>query len=405
MANRVAGNIQLYRWSRFLRNLMFGQAVWFLYFQQSLSGAQAILLYAIYDVATTLLEVPSGYLSDRMGRKATLMASAIATFAGTALLAAGDSFAAFAAGQILIGAGMAFASGTDEAMLYESLVAVDRADEIEAQEVTAWRYSFSALAMSAVTGGAMALLDLRLPFVAAALALLVLIWVTWRMVEPPRRTATAEGAELLRAGHLKQAFGNPVLLWFFALTVLMYGFSHLPFVFGQPFILSALDGVGLAPAAPLVSGGVTAAMMVMSLATSLFARRVRHALGLPLLLLGAFGLQIAISGVMALTDSAVVLVFLLLRMVPDALSRPFILGRIQPLLEDDSRATFLSLKSFAGRLLFAGALATGAVSASEAGTLPYADIRAILTVAVATGLGAMVMLGFAARQIKIETDR
>lgn len=405
MANRVAGNIQLYRWSRFLRNLMFGQAVWFLYFQQSLSGAQAILLYAIYDVATTLLEVPSGYLSDRMGRKATLMASAIATFAGTALLAAGDSFAAFAAGQILIGAGMAFSSGTDEAMLYESLVAVDRADEIEAQEVTAWRYSFSALAMSAVTGGAMALLDLRLPFVAAALALLVLIWVTWRMVEPPRRTATAEGAELLRAGHLKQAFGNPVLLWFFALTVLMYGFSHLPFVFGQPFILSALDGVGLAPAAPLVSGGVTAAMMVMSLATSLFARRVRHALGLPLLLLGAFGLQIAISGVMALTDSAVVLVFLLLRMVPDALSRPFILGRIQPLLEDDSRATFLSLKSFAGRLLFAGALATGAVSASEAGTLPYADIRAILTVAVATGLGAMVMLGFAARQIKIETDR
>lgn len=405
MANRVAGNIQLYRWSRFLRNLMFGQAVWFLYFQQSLSGAQAILLYAIYDVATTLLEVPSGYLSDRMGRKATLMASAIATFAGTALLAAGDSFAAFAAGQILIGAGMAFSSGTDEAMLYESLVAVDRADEIEAQEVTAWRYSFSALAMSAVTGGAMALLDLRLPFVAAALALLVLIWVTWRMVEPPRRTATAEGAELLRAGHLKQAFGNPVLLWFFALTVLMYGFSHLPFVFGQPFILSALDGVGLAPAAPLVSGGVTAAMMVVSLATSLFARRVRHALGLPLLLLAAFGLQIAISGVMALTDSAVVLVFLLLRMVPDALSRPFILGRIQPLLENDSRATFLSLKSFAGRLLFAGALATGAVSASEAGTLPYADIRAILTVAVATGLGAMVMLGFAARQIKIETDR
>ncbi|MCF2905440.1 MFS transporter [Octadecabacter sp. CECT 8868] len=402
MKTALARNITLYRWSRFLRSLTFWQAVWFLYFQDVLSGAQAILLYAVYDVATTLLEVPSGYMSDRLGRRFTLIASACAAVAGTALLAIGDSFAVFAFGQVLIGMGAAFASGTDEAMLYESLAAIDRSDEVESQEVIAWRYSFIALAVSAVAGGAMALISPTLPFGASAVALMGLIWVTFRFVEPPRKTAMAEGAELLRVSHLGSNVRNPILMWFFVLTVLMYGFSHLPFVFGQPFILAALNDIGFAASAPLVSGVITAFMMGVSVLASLFALRLRRAFGLPLLLLAAFGLQIAISGVMALTESAIVLVFLMLRMVPDALSRPFILGRIQPLLSDDSRATWLSLKSFVGRLAFASALWIGAINANDAGQLPYADIRAILSVAVLIGLIALIGLAIAARRIEIE---
>lgn len=395
----IERNITLYRWSRFLRSLIFWQAMWFLYFQDVLSASEAILLYAVYDVSTTILEVPSGYMSDKFGRRKTLIASAFAAFAGAVCLAVGDSFITFAIAQTLIGMGGAFASGTDEAMLYESLAASDRTDEIEAQEVVAWRYSFAALALSAITGGAMALIDPRMPFVAGAIAMIGLIWVTFLMVEPPRTSPSAEGSELLRVTHLGDAFRNPVLLWFFALTVAMYGFSHLPFVFGQPFILEALDGAGFAASAPLVSGAVTALMMVISVVASLFALKLRAALGLPMLLLGAFTLQIAISAVMALTDSAIVLVFLLLRMVPDALSRPFILGQIQPLLPDDSRATWLSLKSFVGRLVFASALAAGAVSTTNAGTFPYDDIAAILTVAVVIGVFILTALALTARVI------
>ncbi|MCF2871906.1 MFS transporter [Octadecabacter sp. G9-8] len=405
MTPALASNIQLYRWSRFLRSLIFWQAVWFLYFQDILSGAQAILLYAVYDVATTVLEVPSGYMSDRLGRKKTLIASAIAGFVAAVLLVVGDTFLVFALANICLGASMAFASGTDEAMLYESLAALDRTDEIEAQEVIAWRYSFTALALSAVAGGALAMVDMRLPYMGVVLSFAALFWVTTRFVEPARSTDTAEGAELLRLSGLGASFRNPVLLWFFALGVLMYGFSHLPFVFGQPFILEALNTLGLASSAPLVSGAVTSMMMAISVAVSLIALKIRDALGLPLLLLCAFGLQIAISGVMAITDSAIVLVFLMLRMVPDALSRPFVLGRIQPLLPNDSRATWLSLQSFVGRLAFASALAAGAISTTDAGTLPYADIARILTVACAIGVLALLVLAAAARTIEVSARK
>ncbi|SMX33258.1 MFS transporter [Octadecabacter ascidiaceicola] len=401
----VTSNISLYRWSRFLRSLTFWQAVWFLYFQDILSGAQAILLYVVLDVAITVLEVPSGYMSDRLGRRKTLIASAAVTLIGVTLLGFGSSFAVFIAAQILIGAGSAFSSGTDEALLYESLAATGREGEIEAQEVVAWRFSFVGLALSAVTGGALALIDPRLPFIATGGAMAGLVWVTWRFVEPPRTTEMAEGVELLRLSHLGANFRNPVLLWFFALTVLMYCFSHLPFVFGQPFILEALNDVGFASSAPLVSGAITALMMGISVAVSLVALQLRNALGLPLLLLSAYGLQIVISGVMALTDSAIVLVFLLLRMVPDALSRPFILGRIQPLLSDDSRATWLSLKSFVGRLTFAVALSAGAISTTDAGLMPYADIARILSIATVIGITTLALLALGASKITVAAPK
>ena len=405
MRDALTRNIQLYRWSRFLRNLLFWQAVWFLYFQKTLSASEAILLYAIYDVATTALEVPSGYMSDRLGRRKTLIASAIVAFLGVVLLAVGGSFWAFAAAQVLIGAGGAFASGTDEAMLYESLAASGRDDEIEAQEVIAWRYSYIALALSAVSGGAMFLFSPVLPFVIGAIATFALLIIVWRMVEPPRAQDTKDSSEVLRLAGLGHSFKDPVLLWFFVLGVAMYGFSHLPFVFGQPFILEALDTLGLAASAPLVSGTITTLMMALSVAVSLVAVQARVALGLPVLLLGAFALQIAISGVMTLSDSWIIIAFLMLRMVPDALSRPFILGRIQPSLSDETRATWLSLQSFAGRLVFASALAMGAISTTDVGTMPYTDIRVILAVAVCVGLAVLASLALAARRIAVDLPK
>lgn len=402
MSASTARNIPLYRWTRFLGSLAFWQAIWFLYFQNSLSATEAILLYAIYDIGATLLEVPSGYMSDRLGRRRTLLASGVAGVMGALLLATGDSFAIFALGQILLGASMAFSSGTNEAMLYESLVAEGRGAEIERQELIAWRWSFSGLALSAVIGGAMALWAASLPFYAAALALAAVTAVTWAFAEPPKAQTT--GADVLRFGTLRAALTNSVLAWFFGISVLMYVFSHLPFIFGQPFILEALTRAGLASEAPLVSGGVTTVMMLISLVASLAALRLRRWIGLAGILMLAFGMQIGLAGVLAVTNSALAIGFLFLRMVPDALSRPFIIGRIQPLLSDDSRATYLSVKSLAGRLLFAGTLGLSAMSTSDAGLMPYGDIQRILGWYVVAGCLALGTLWLAARRVGVEPD-
>lgn len=393
-------NIALIPWFQFFNGLLFWQAVWFLYFQANLSGAEAIILYSVYDIATTVLEVPSGYFSDRIGRRFTLLLSAVSYLLGCLALAMGDSFAVFALGQCLLGAGAAFKSGTDSALLFETLEAADRADEVEEQELRVWRFTLAGFAMSAVIGGAMSLWSATLPFYATAVSFAVTLTLVLRMSEPTRKPADADNLrDQITA--LKAAFMNPVLAWLFVLTVLMYGFSHLPFVFGQPFILTALDGWGLAAEAPLVSGAVTTVMMLVAALASLVAVHIKRALGLHLLLLFAFGLQVALIGALSLSTSTLVIGVLLLRMVPNSLAYPFILARIQPLLESGTRATYLSLKSLGGKVFFATTLLMAATTAQSAGLLPADDLQRILGWYTAGGLFCLAALAITSRWIAI----
>lgn len=398
---QAEGNVRLYPWFRAFQNLVFWQAVWFLFFQSELSAAEAILLYVLYDVATTVLEVPSGYMSDRWGRRPTLVVAALAGMAGCLAIVFGDGFVAFAVGQVLLGASSSFVSGTDSAMLYESLKRAGRADEVERQELRAWRFGFVALAASAVSGGALAMVGGVWTFAAGAVAYGAMLAVALRFHEPDH--VASEAVPGLRGlAPLGRALRIPVLGWLFVLSVAMYAFSHVPFVFGQPFILQALEPLGLATEAPLVSGAVSALMMLLSVAASLWAAGLRRRLGLPVQLLLAFSMQVGLIAALSVSNSALAILFLLIRMVPNSLAQPFILARIQPLLPNDMRATYLSLQSLCGRLMLAGSLYFVSGSAPDRGAMAQGDIRTILGWYVLAGVVCLLGLALAARRIEVE---
>lgn len=388
-------NIRLYPWFRFFQNLVFWQGIWFLFFQDRLSPAEAILLYAVYDIATTVMEVPSGYLSDQVGRRITLILSAVAGIAGSILLIFGDGFLAFAAAQVLVGAAAAFSSGTDSSLLYESLSNEGRSDEVEAHELRAWRAGFAGLAVSALTGGLMATADMIWPFVATSTALAVSLAVVLRFREPThsRRSLDAPSSYLEMLVH-------PVLAWLFVLSVAMYSLSHVPFVFGQPFILDALTSYGFAAEAPAVSGAVSAAMMIVSVGTSWLAAPIRKMIGLGGILLLAIAMQAGLIAALAWSNSVLMIGLMLLRMVPDSFAKPFITARIQPLLQDEKRATYLSLQSFCARLVFAGSLIVFAAGTSDAATLPYDELQRILVWYAIAGFAVLLGLALTSAALK-----
>ena len=400
----LSRNIRLYPYYKFFQGLIFWQAIWFLYFQSTLSASEAILLYVVFDVSTTILEVPLGYMSDRIGRRITLILSSLTGAISALMMALGSSFEVFALANILLGAWVALSSGTDSAFLYESLVAQNREKEIEEQELRAWRFNFSALAISAALGGVMAGYSNTLAYLAVTAALLASAYIACLFVEVTvpenQRTNTNLGGTLQA---ITSTLKKPVLIWIFVLSLLMYLFSHIPFVFGQPFILEALGRHGLDGEAPLVSGIVTAIMMLLSVAVSAFALNIRKKLGLTTVLLLAFFIQIAVIAVLAATNSAIAIVFLFLRMVPNSLSQPFILARIQPELEDATRATYLSLQSVFGRLFFALTLLLASGSAADQGQMAYTEIRNALFWYVILGASCLVGLAVAANRIHIET--
>ncbi|MBT8414782.1 MAG: MFS transporter [Boseongicola sp.] len=397
----MARNIAVYPWFKFFQNLLFWQAVWFLFFQDVLSASQAVILYAVYDLATTIAEVPSGYFSDRIGRRFTLLISALSAVGAAFLLLFGASFEAFILAQILWGISAAFVSGTDSSILYESLAAMDRSDEVEVQELRAWRFSFTGLAASAMTGGAMSLVAYDLAFAATAVAMISWAICAFLMAEPPRERGPS-ASEALRFIHLKEAFTNPILIWLFVLSTLMYGFSHIPFVFGQPFIFEALAARGWSGEAPLVSGFVSTVMMLVSVAASWLVPPLRKRIGLAAILLFAMSIQVGLVGVLAVTNSVLAIAFLFLRMVPSSIHGPLLIARVQPILNDDSRATYLSIKSLVGRLMFAASLWIAAAATTDVGLMSYPEIQAVLGWYFAIGLLAFCALAVLARRIPIE---
>ena len=220
------------------------------------------------------------------------------------------------------------------------------------------------------------------------------------MIEPPR-DAAAQVSEAIRFQHLGEAFRQPVLVWLFALSVLMYGYSHIPFVFGQPFILLTLEDFGLAGEAPFVSGAVTTVMMLVSVLASLTVPYVRKKLGLASILLSAFALQIGLALVLSISGSVFAIAVLFLRMVPSSFSGPLLLARIQPLLDDDSRATFLSIKSLGGRLLFAASLWVSAQATTDLGAMSLPEIQTVLGWYAVAGIAALVVLSVLAMRISV----
>jgi MFS family permease len=113
---------KLYAFS-FLKMALFPMAIITLFWKDhiGLSLTQILLLQGIFSVATLLFEYPSGYISDRLGYRFSLCLASVLGIAGWAVYTVAGSFAQVLVAEILLGISYAFISGSDTALLFESL--------------------------------------------------------------------------------------------------------------------------------------------------------------------------------------------------------------------------------------------------------------------------------------------
>ena len=224
------------------QSALFWLPVFVLYFGGSLAPAEILTLEAVYYAAVVAIEVPSGWLSDRIGRRRTLVLSGLAWAGGAAVIGLSSSFAGFALGQVLLAAGRAFASGTDSSLLFESLAALGRAPEIRARHGRASGIGFITMALSALVGGAVGAIDLRLPYALSVISGLLAAGVAARFTEPPAIDTAATVGEQVRV--LRTAADDPVVRRVFAFAVLSVVLIHIPYELQQPWLelLVGVDG-------------------------------------------------------------------------------------------------------------------------------------------------------------------
>lgn len=106
----------------FLKNLRFYEPFIILLFrEQGLSYLEIGLLYSIRDVATNVLEVPSGLLADTFGRKKAMLFSISAYIVSFVIFYFFSGFSPYAAAMLLFAIGEAFRTGTHKALILEYL--------------------------------------------------------------------------------------------------------------------------------------------------------------------------------------------------------------------------------------------------------------------------------------------
>lgn len=121
----IKRNLTLFKIDNFLRGFWPLSAVAVIYFQQiTHSYTTAMLVFSCISIFQSLFELPSGIISDKIGRRATMIAAALLIFGGYLLWAMAGTVSNLAllfGGAILIGIGNSFLTGSDDALLYETI--------------------------------------------------------------------------------------------------------------------------------------------------------------------------------------------------------------------------------------------------------------------------------------------
>jgi len=327
--------------------------IFFLYFNQKIGLKEVVLLEAIYYIAVVLLEVPSGYFSDYIGRKKTLIISAVALCLACIFYLSATSFVSLILGQICFAGWMAFQSGTTTVFLFESLKEQNIEHEYGQREAQVNKWSMYCSGLAALIGGFLGTYDLKYPYMLTFIFACIALFVSFKFTEP-KKAEDEEAEPLMR--QLKNTFAYlkiKPLGWMFAYLILMYVLAHIPYEFYQPYLKLLENKAMLADMkAPLVSGVIYAITMFIGAWASGISINLSERIGLKNLMFLSLGLMLAVIAFMGFLLHAAVILIILFRGLPRSLTKAPINALITPKIDAGKRATFHSMISLVGRLSF-----------------------------------------------------
>lgn len=235
---------------------------------------QMFLLQAWFFAWIFLLEVPTGAVADKFGRKTSLVCANACLLAATAIYATGKGLPRYLFAELIWAASSALASGTDEAMVYDSLKAAG--DESRSKETLSRLASFeiAAIAFAAPIGSLVAARwGLRAPVALMMVPFGLGLLVCLTLKEPPTGEEEAKPGyrEVLARGVRYFASHRPLrALAFDSVTIWMLSFMTI-WLF-QPRLKELGVGVG-------VYGFVTAGMTLSQIAVMSGIERVERFFG------------------------------------------------------------------------------------------------------------------------------
>jgi len=329
-------------------------AILTVFYRQSLgmTMAEIMLVQGGFGLVMALFEFPSGYLADRIGYRRTLVIAAILNAIGWSLYARADGIGGVILGEAVLGVGLSLISGSDAALLYESLKETGRELDYGKWSGRVRFWGQLGEGSAALVAGVMFAYWARLPFVIEAAIWVINLGVAWLLVEPKRYRPSLRGnwsqiKRMVRYVSCEASRLGAVMV----LTILLGMSSFVPVWTVQLYAIDAgMDASWL---------GVVWAVANYSVAlSSVFATRLCDRIGLLRLLIVCVVLIAVGYAGMGLVHSLWGVGFYLVLTTMRGLFGPPLSHEEQRLIPSADRAGFLSLRSltFRGSFLVIGPL-------------------------------------------------
>jgi len=238
---------------------MLSMPIIILFFKENgLSLTEIMALQGAYSLTVALFEVPSGYLADLFGRKACIVFSTIFSFVGFLFFCFFSGFYYFLIAQILVGFAGSLISGSDSALIYDTLLQTNNKDDYAKIEGRNYAIGNFSEATAGIFGGFLAVSSIYLPVYVQTAFIFLSIPIAFTLVEPEIKNITSSKNSLQSIFILVKStlLESSKLRWLIVYSSAM-GVATLSMAwFSQPFFI-AID-------LPLVLFGIFWALLNFS---------------------------------------------------------------------------------------------------------------------------------------------
>jgi len=311
-----------------------------------MSMQDIFLLQGAFGLAMALFEFPSGYLADRIGYRRTMIGAAMMNAVGWSLYLRADGIVDILFAEVVLGIGISLISGTDSALLYESLEESGQEAQFGMWSGRVKFFGQAGEGTAAILAGFLYAYWARLPFLMEVLIWSVNIFVAWRLVEPARhRPPITENWKQIKGMFHYVMVGNKQLRAIVFITIILGMSSFIPVWTIQ---LYGTD-LGLTT---VTLGFVWAAANYSVAVASLYSSQVSEKIGLHRLMLLCILLIAVGYGGLGLSHVALGVGFYFVLTIMRGLHAPALHHEEQRRIPSSDRAGFGSLRSLIFRSSF-----------------------------------------------------
>ena len=329
--------------------VLFMPIIWLFYEENGLTISDLFVIQAIYSITIALIEIPSGYLADVLGRKNSMVIGTFFGFLGISTYSLSFGFDGFLLAALCLGVGQSFISGSDTALMYDSLAELNRSDDFIKLEGRTISMGSFAEAAAFIIGGFLAEISLRTPFYYQVGIALIGFIVALLLVEPKvHRLEDGKSKpwkNIKKIIHYSIIENNILRAYIFYSAVI--GAATLTMAwFSQPYYKSLDIEIFYFG---LIGAGLNLAVAIPAFYAHEIERKINTKTLLSLILLLIAACYFAVAYISSLWGLLVLLLFYITRGVATPVLRDY-MNRQTP---SNMRATVMSIRSFIVRVLFA----------------------------------------------------